>query len=148
VGLRTCCAGEPGAHQSPNRDRLKKQLELRDSGLVLDPKRDVVDLLFPWGVYEAKKAIFKSTEKFAGIVFSKHAEKQLNHAFQMYLGMLDDLTRDPECPEIYQTGADGPNLQMFGFASSGSLWTVYVAFCPSDREVVCTPQACSARRIF
>ena len=40
-----------------SRERLRNMMELRECGLVVDPKWGETDLIFPWGVYEAKKKV-------------------------------------------------------------------------------------------
>lgn len=115
----TCELGTrlPGIHWSLSKERLRKQMYSRKCGLVVDPKWGHVDLIFPWVVYEAKR---RSTSY-------EQAESQIYHAAQIYLAMLDDLARDPSCPEKCQSN-ESVKCQIFCFTSSGPSWVVYVAF--------------------
>lgn len=126
----------PEAHESLFRDGLDKQLRLRECGLVVDPKWGKTDLIFPWAVYEAKKENCNYFGKNGRRKFSKEADLQLNDAYRMYLGMLDDLMRNPADPEKYQKNCESRYVQMFGFASSGTYWAVNVAFYKPGTEVV------------
>ena len=97
------------------KERLHKQLHHRNCGLVVDPRWGHVDLIFPFAVYEAKKKK-KSLDD---------AERQLLEAGSIYLGMLDDLQRDPHNHDRYQSGIEVLPL-MFGFTSNGSTICVYM----------------------
>jgi hypothetical protein len=55
------------------------------------------------------------------------AEQQMHEGASVYLGMLDDLARDPRSPDRYQEGA-AHKAQLFGFASSGRLLRIYTIF--------------------
>lgn len=99
------------------KERIHKQLFHRRCGLVVDPRWGNVDLIFPWAIFEAKK----------NSVPLEDAERQIYEASSVYLAMLDDLTRDPECPDRYQsTLTNGP--QLFAFANSGRLFWIYSVF--------------------
>jgi hypothetical protein len=68
-------------------------------------------------VYEAKKRCIR-IEK---------AEDQIYHAAQTYLALLDDLVRDPEDVNLYQS-EESKRFQIFCFTSSGLVWAVYVVY--------------------
>ena len=116
------------------KERLQKQLHHRNCGLVVDPRWGNVDLIFPFATYEAKKKK-KSLED---------AERQLLEAGSIYLGMLDDLQRDPYQHDQYQGGIE-VLLLMFGFTSSGSTVCVYIIH-PAAGEFVCLDLSPPLRR--
>jgi hypothetical protein len=105
------------AHASLTKERIHKQLFHRRCGLVVDPRWGSVDLIFPWAIFEAKKAS----------VPLEDAELQLYEGASIYLAILDDLARDPKSPDRYQE-IKGNGPQLFGFASSGRLLWIYTAF--------------------
>lgn len=108
-------------HQNPHKSlsakRIKHQLYLRESGLIVDGVWGKTDLLFPFAVYEAKK---KTTTY-------QQAKNQIYHACQTYLAMIDDLARDPTDLSKYQS-KESEHHQMFAFISCGSYWEVYTAW--------------------
>src|ERR1700761_7565832 len=117
AGQTSCEETHIEAHPSLSRERIHKQLFHRRCGLIADPKWGSVDLVFPWAIFEAKKSTVPLDE----------AEAQLHEGSSIYLGMMDDLTRDPKDPNRYQdTGGKGP--QLFAFACSGRLLWIYTAF--------------------
>lgn len=99
------------------KERLKTQMNHPKCGLVVDPRWGKVDLVFPWGVYEAKKNTKSVLD----------AEKQMFRAASVYLSMLDKLAREPTVPDEYQ-GGTSPHFQIFGFISSAYLVKVYVIY--------------------
>jgi hypothetical protein len=104
-------------HPSLVQERLLTQLNERHCGLIVDGGWGSADLIFPFAVYEAKKEIEISI---------LHAADQVYHAHRMYLAMLDDLARNPEDLNKYQTPESG-EFRVFGFTSQGAYWRVYVA---------------------
>jgi hypothetical protein len=99
------------------KERLKMQMNHPKCGLVVDPRWGEVDLVFPWGVYEAKKA-------------QKRCSTQKNKMFRatsVYLSMLDKLSRNPTALDEYQDETS-PHFQIFGFVSSAHLVKVYVIY--------------------
>jgi hypothetical protein len=116
-GEITCDLVHDEVHPTLTKERIFKQLFHRRCGLVVDPRWGAVDLIFPWALFEAKKASQPLDD----------AERQLCEGASIYLAMLDDLARDPKSPDRYQEGgADGP--QLFGFASSGQLFWIYTIY--------------------
>ena len=89
----------------------------RECGLVVDGIWGESTIVFPFAVYEAKKP--------SGT--TKQAEDQAYHALRTYLGMLDDLGRDPTDISKYQS-KESERCQLFGFVSCGSHWFVYCAW--------------------
>lgn len=75
-------------------------------------------LIFPFAAYEAKSGRHR---------YDGSAEKQVQHACQTYLAMLDDLARDPNNVTEYQTN-ESSQFQFFAFTSSASFWEVHVAW--------------------
>lgn len=117
TGEIKCDRDHSEAHPTLTKERIYKQLFYRRCGLVVDPRWGAVDLLFPWAIFEAKKASQPLDD----------AERQLYEGASVYLAMLDDLARDPKSPDKYQEGgSNGP--QLFGFASSGHLFWIYTVF--------------------
>ncbi|KAB2101825.1 hypothetical protein AG0111_0g9655 [Alternaria gaisen] len=106
----------------PNKSLLDTRIDLqmhdRRCGLIVDGLWGESNLIFPFGVYEAKKRAFAWEQ----------AEDQVYHAFQVYLAMLDDLARDPSEVTKYQC-EESTDYQLFGFTSCGSSWRVYIAWC-------------------
>jgi hypothetical protein len=102
------------AEQTLSRGRLEALLYERECGLVADANLGKVDLAFPFVVYEAKKA-HKSAED---------ARAQIFEAMNMYVAMGDDLARNPENLDEYQTD-NSRAYQVFGLTSCGSRWEVY-----------------------
>jgi len=99
------------AHPSLAKDALMLQMFLRKCGLVVDPKWGNPDLLFPFGVYEAKKSP----------IYHEDAKSQVYHAATTYLSMLDDLARNPQKLAEYQS-PDSDKYQIFCFTSAGPQW--------------------------
>lgn len=97
--------------------KLQAMMHDHNCGLVVDGVWGKTDLLFPFAVYEAKK---KAT-------YYQQAEEQIYHACRTYLAMLDDLARDPNNINEYQT-EESSRYQMFAFTSCGSYWQVFVAW--------------------
>jgi hypothetical protein len=110
-------------HASLRKSRLSKLIHDGRSGLVVDGKWGEVDLIFPWGVYEAKKAGQKYEQ----------AKKQVFHAAQIYLGMLDDLARNPE--DVSEAQSEDKH-QIFLFTSCASEFSIWIAYKSSDRCMV------------
>ena len=99
------------------KSRLLKQVYCDSTGLVVDGLWGDVDLVFPWGVYEAKK----TAHAYKAVV------KQVFRAARIYLGMLDDLARSPDNTEEYQTPISSSRYQVFLFTSCGPIWEVWIA---------------------
>lgn len=97
--------------------RIRTQMYDRQCGLTVDGIWGESNLIFPFAVYEAKKS-YDTWEQ---------AEDQIYHAFKVYLGMLDDLARDPTNVTEYQT-EESARYQLFGFTSCGPAWKVYIAW--------------------
>jgi hypothetical protein len=85
----------------------------------VDPKWGEVDCIFPWAVYEAKAA---ATTK-----LHEEAKEQIFLAAQVYLGMLDDLARNPYDLQYYQN-SDSKEYQVFLTTACGPEWIIYVAY--------------------
>jgi len=116
-GEISCDQHHTRAHPSLTKERIHKQLFHRRCGLIVDPRWGSVDLIFPWAIFEAKKSTVPLVD----------AEDQLHEGTSVYLGMLDDLARDPNAPDKYQDSrGNGP--QLFAFACSGPLLWIYTAF--------------------
>ncbi|KAI1800693.1 hypothetical protein F4811DRAFT_537632 [Daldinia bambusicola] len=81
-----------------------------------DRDSDASSFVFPFAIYEAKKSYASDLE----------AEKQIAHACDRYLGLLDAVVRDPRDPTKYQWRSSR-EYQMFAFTSCASDWKVYVA---------------------
>lgn len=116
----TDCKEQHGEKQPDRRlsqDRLHDMMHNPQCGLVVDGAWGKTDLAFPYAVYEAKK-------RGAGY---DEAKQQIYHACRTYLGMLDDLVRDPDNVAEYQT-KNSKNYQLFAFMSCGSYWEVYIAW--------------------
>jgi hypothetical protein len=93
------------------------QMRNPKSGLIVDGEWGKTDILFPFAVYEAKK---RTTTY-------DHAKSQIYHACKSYLGMMDDLARDPTDVSKYQS-KESEHHQIFAFISCGSYWEVYTAW--------------------
>jgi hypothetical protein len=104
-------------HKSLLERRLKNQMNNQQCGLIVDGVWGKTDILFPFAVYEAKK---KTTTY-------EQAKNQIYHACQTYLGMMDDLARDPKDVSKYQS-KESEYHQIFAFISCGSYWEVYTAW--------------------
>jgi hypothetical protein len=91
-------------------------MHTRQSGLIVDGVWGEASIVFPFAVYEAKKRSMTYAD----------AARQIYHACQAYLAMLDDLARDPVDVRKYQSKESGA-FQLFAFTSCGSAWTVFVA---------------------
>lgn len=98
------------------------------TGLVVDGKWGETGLIFPWAVYEAKKADN----------LDKSAQKQVLHAAQIYLGMLDDLARKPLNVDEYQSEQSSSLYQVFLFTSCGPEFTIRIAYNSLNRCMVDT----------
>lgn len=96
-----------------SQDRLKAMMHNHECALVVDGVWGKTDLIFPFAVYEAKK---RPTSYEA-------AENQIYHACKTYLAMLDDLARNPDEVDEYQT-EESDKYQLFAFTSCGSYWEV------------------------
>ncbi|KAK6955684.1 hypothetical protein Daesc_003327 [Daldinia eschscholtzii] len=81
-----------------------------------DRDNDASNFVFPFAIYEAKKSYASDIE----------AERQIAHACDRYLGLLDAVVRDPRDPTKYQWRSSR-EYQMFAFTSCASDWKVYVA---------------------
>lgn len=114
------------AHPSLAKDKLMFQMFLRKCGLVVDPKWGNADLLFPFGVYEAKR----------NPIHHEEAKSQVYHAATTYLSMLDDLARNPRKLAEYQT-PDSDKYQIFGFTSAGPQWRAWVGYNPRAGQDKC-----------
>ena len=99
------------------KSRLLKQVYCNSTGLVVDGLWGDVDLVFPWGVYEAKK----TAQAY------KAVKKQIFRAARIYLGMLDDLARSPDNTDEYQKPDSSSRYQVFLFTSCGPRWEVWIA---------------------
>ncbi|KAL7946741.1 hypothetical protein V8C42DRAFT_364048, partial [Trichoderma barbatum] len=75
------------------------------------------EIIFPFSAYEAKS----SNE------FDSAVTKQIYDVCRTYLAMLDDLARNPNNVNEYQT-KESSRFQFFAFTSTGSYWKVYVAW--------------------
>jgi hypothetical protein len=104
-------------HPSLSKERIEKQMNERECGLIVDGTWGKSDIIFPWGVYEAKRRA----------ISYRDSECQIYEALMVYLGMLDDLARNPNDCNHYQY-EDSEEYQMFGFTSNGPPWSVYVAW--------------------
>lgn len=111
-------------HKSLSKEKLISMTGTQECGLVVDGLWGKADIVFPWGVYEAKRKNI-NPEK---------AEDQIYHAVKTYLAMLDDLARDPEDVGRYQS-KESKNYQMFCFTSCGPHWGIYIAW-SSDNSCV------------
>lgn len=100
-----------------SKDALLSMMNDRQCGLIVDGVWGKTNLVFPFAVYEAKKR----AESY------KSAEAQIYHACRTYLAMLDDLARNPDDIEKYQT-EDSDRYQFFAFTSCGSYWQVFIAW--------------------
>ena len=116
-GEISCDLDHTEGHPSLTKERIQKQLFHRRCGLIVDPRWGSVDLIFPWAIFEAKKSTVPLHE----------ALSQLYDGTSAYLGMLDDLARDPNAPDKYQD-IQGNGPQIFAFACSGSALWIYTAF--------------------
>jgi hypothetical protein len=81
-------------HPCFDKFRLELFARLGQVNLLVDPKWGEVDFIFSWVDYEAKAA---ATTKLHG-----EAKQQGFLAAQVYLGMLDDLARNPYDLQYYQ----------------------------------------------
>ncbi|KAH0525842.1 hypothetical protein TsFJ059_009253 [Trichoderma semiorbis] len=86
--------------------------------LIVDGVWGEAGLIFPFAAYEAKSGRHR---------YDGSAEKQVQHACQTYLAMLDDLARDPNNVTEYLT-KESSQFQFFAFTSSASFWEVHVAW--------------------
>jgi hypothetical protein len=116
--------------------RLRALAEHHKCGLIVDPRWGEANLVFPWAVYEVKKDTWNDTFSGKGVVDFQSAEAQIYQAAQMFLGMLDDLARDPDRIGEYHS-AKSNRFQLFGFTSVANHWRTYVAF-EKDGECVST----------
>lgn len=107
----------PEAHDKLDKEKLLTMTREGECGLVVDGVWGKAEVIFPWGVYEAKRKGINP----------EHAEDQVVHAARAYLGMLDDLARDPEDVTKYQF-KDSCDYQVFCFTSCGAYWTISVAY--------------------
>ncbi|QYT02930.1 hypothetical protein H0G86_009912 [Trichoderma simmonsii] len=98
--------------------RLREMMRNKSCGLVVDGVWGETGLIFPFAAYEAKSKSHR---------YDDSAEKQVQHACQTYLAMLDDLARDPNNVTEYQT-KESSQFQFFAFTSSASFWEVHVAW--------------------
>ncbi len=96
---------------------LLSMMHNRLCGLIVDGVWGKTDLVFPFAAYEAKKRA-RSYEA---------AEEQIYHACRTYLAMLDDLARNPDDIEKYQT-EDSTRYQFFALTSCGSNWQIFIAW--------------------
>jgi hypothetical protein len=121
---------ESGFHESLSKNRLDNLTHdsRPGTGLVLDGKWGENGLIFPWAVYEAKKADNSD----------KPAQRQVFQATQIYLGMLDDLARKPEDTDEYQSEQSSSLYQLFLFTSCGPKFTVRTAYNSLNRCMVDT----------
>jgi hypothetical protein len=87
------------------------------SGLIFDGVWGKTDIFSPFAVYEAKKRTTTYDQ----------AKNQIYHACKTYLGMMDDLARDPADVSKYQP-KESKHHQIFAFISCGSYWEVYTAW--------------------
>jgi hypothetical protein len=101
------------------KSRLLNQVYCHSTGLVVDGLWGDVDLVFPWGVFEAKKTSRACDDD--------AAKKQIFRAAEIYLGMLDDLARSPHNVDEYQNSESSSGFQVFLFTSCGPKWEVWIA---------------------
>lgn len=99
------------------KSRLLKQVYCNSTGLVVDGLWGDVDLVFPWGVYEAKR----TAQAYEAV------KEQIFRAARIYLGMLDDLARSPDNIDEYQKPDSSLRYQVFLFTSCGPRWEVWIA---------------------
>ncbi|TRX87833.1 hypothetical protein FHL15_011273 [Xylaria flabelliformis] len=100
-----------------SRDDLSNMMHDGSCGLIVDGVWGKTNPVFPFAVYEAKK---RASNYGA-------AEEQIYHACRTYLAMLDDLARDPDNVNRYQT-SESSKYQLFAFTSCGPYWVVYIAW--------------------
>jgi hypothetical protein len=117
-------------HKSLSKRRLDDMINDNrpGTGLVVDGKWGETGLIFPWAVYEAKK-----TDN-----LDRSAQKQVLHAAQIYLGMLDDLARKPLHVDEYQCKQSSNLYQVFLFTSCGPDFTIRIAYNSLNRCMVDT----------
>jgi hypothetical protein len=117
-------------HESLSKRRLDDMINdsRPGTGLIVDGKWGDTGLIFPWAVYEAKK-----TDS-----LDKAAQKQVLHAAQIYLGMLDDLARKPFDVDEYQCPQSSRLYQVFLFTSCGPVFTIRIAYNSLNRCMVDT----------
>jgi hypothetical protein len=117
-------------HESLSKRRLDDLINdsRPGTGLVVDGKWGETGLIFPWAVYEAKRADS----------LDKSAQKQVLHAAQIYLGMLDDLARKPLNVDEYQSEQSSNLYQVFLFTSCGPEFTIRIAYNSLNRCMVDT----------
>ncbi|KAK0101801.1 hypothetical protein ONS95_006951 [Cadophora gregata] len=107
----------PEAHDKLHTDNLLALVKQGQCGLVVDGVWGKAEVVLPWGVYEAKREDVNPND----------AEDQVVHAARTYLGMLDDLARNPEDVTKYQF-EDSCNYQVFCFTSCGAKWSIAAAY--------------------
>ncbi|KAI0186044.1 hypothetical protein EV127DRAFT_463483 [Xylaria flabelliformis] len=100
-----------------SRDDLSSMMHDESCGLIVDGVWGKTNLVFPFAVYEAKKRASNY----------EAAEEQIFHACRAYLAMLDDLARNPDDVNRYQT-SESSKYQLFAFTSCGPYWVVYIAW--------------------
>lgn len=105
-----------GYHEFLVERRLQNKMRCSHSGLLVDDHWGEASLILPFAVYEAKK---KSNNY-------KRARLQAFHVAQIYLGMLDDPSRDPNDVAKHQFD-DSDKYQVFIFTSCGPVVEVWVA---------------------
>ncbi|UKZ53378.1 hypothetical protein TrVGV298_007170 [Trichoderma virens] len=99
-------------------NRLRRMMLNPECGLVVDGMWGETSLIFPFAAYEAKSG--NEWNDFA-------VTRQIYDACRTYLAMLDDLARNPNNINEYQTN-ESSRFQFFGFTSFGNYWKVYVAW--------------------
>lgn len=104
-------------HPALAKEDILEMMNEPECGLVVDGIWGKADIIFPWAVYEAKKRAISYDQ----------SEAQIYHALRVYMGILDDLARDPNYVGRYQT-PNSDQYQIFGFTSNGPAWGVYVAW--------------------
>lgn len=109
-------------------DHLRDMTRNPRCNLVVDGVWGEAGLIFPFAAYEAKSGRHR---------YDGSAEKQVQHACQTYLAMLDDLACDPNNVTEYQT-KESSQFQVFAFTSSASFWEIHVAW-SSLEECVSSP---------
>lgn len=107
-----------------SKEALHSMMHDRQCGLIVDGVWGKTNLVFPFAVYEAKKRAGSYEE----------AEGQIYHACRTYLAMLDDLARNPDDIEKYQT-EDSNKYQFFAFTSCGFYWQIFIAWSMGGRCV-------------
>ncbi|XXG97435.1 hypothetical protein Hte_003736 [Hypoxylon texense] len=115
LGLRA--DNEGGSILEPSRlRRLRFDTKIHTSGDPGAKHYKDTNVLFPFAVYEAKKDAASVHE----------AERQVAQACDRYLGLLDNVVRDPMDSSTYQSKTSR-GYQIFALTSCGANWKVFKA---------------------